>query len=148
MSTVKGTDGLSLNIQHEYVTLRTPNGNYTTSYGGARASGKLASHDTAFQTINEYVENSVKNSNMTYGDVMKTLLDPKILSSLWSEWNEKIQPNLFLPGDNVKFTDTYMLKRYPNGGKVVKVARKNVFIQLVDANEVCGFDYQLMIKTN
>ena len=128
MAIVKGTNGLSLNIQDDYLTLRTPNGNYTASFSGAKASGKLASDKNAFQSIDKYVENAVKNSN--YGDVMKTLLDPKLLTSLWPAWNEKIEPNLILVGDTVKFINSTFAKKYPNGYLVKKVARKNVFIQL------------------
>ena len=66
MAIVKGTNGLSLNIQHDYITLRTPNGNYTTSWGGAKASGKLGSHKTAFNNIDKFVQEKMKNS--TAGD--------------------------------------------------------------------------------
>lgn len=132
---------LSLNEQHEYITLRTPNGNYTISFGGAKATGKLAAHPTAFRNIDKYV----KNYN-TYGEAMKTLLDPVVLSGLWAEWNEKVEDNTFLPNDNVRFNNNIFIKKYPNGGVVKLVKRKNVYILLADTNETIGFDYQFLTK--
>lgn len=136
---------LSLNIQHDYITLRTPNGNFTTSWSGARSTGKLATHPTAFKKIDNYVETEKKKR--TVGEVMESLTDPKVLSKLWPEWDEVVEPNLFLTSDKVVFKkDCMFLKHYPKGGEVVKVARKNVYIRLLDTNEVIGFDYQLLNK--
>jgi len=144
MATLKGTNGLSLNIQHDYITLKTPNGNYTSSWGGAKASGKLAQDGKAFSAIDKYVQTKIKGSN--YGDVMKTLLNPTVLSSLWPDWNQKVEDNTFLPNDKVKFNQPMFIKKYPNGGVVTKVARKYVFIRLTDKNEVIGFDYNILVK--
>ena len=146
MSIVKGKNGLSLNIQHDYITLRTPNGNFTTSWSGAKASGKLAMNDKAFKAIDKYIQTKSKTSD--FGSVMNTLLDPKVLSSLWSEWNEEVKTNDFVINDNVKFiTNTIFATKYPNGGIVKSVSRKNVFITLVDGKqETIGFDYQVLIK--
>jgi len=136
---------LSLNIQHDYITLRTPNGNYTTKWSGAKASGKMATHPTAFKNIDTYVQTERKSRKL--GDVMLSLTDPKILSSLWSEWNESIEPNLFLPTNQVVFKESSLFtKRYPKGGIVKKVARKTVYIHLLDTNEIIGFDYQTLKK--
>lgn len=144
MATIKGKNGLSLNVQHDYITLKTPNGNYTTSWGGSKGSGKLGQNDKAFSAIDKYIETNRKNSNL--GDVMKTLLDPKVLSSLWSDWNEEIKKNDFIPTDTVKFNQPLFMKKYPNGGVVVKVAKKYVYIKLTDTNETIGFDYNTLVK--
>lgn len=144
MATIKGVKGLSLNVQHEYITLKTPNGNFTTSYRGARASGKLASNSTAFNALDKYVQTTMKKSNA--GDAMKNLLDPKVLTSLWPNWNDKVQENLFLPNDKVKFNESLFIKKYPNGGVVTKVAKKYVYLKLADTNEVIGFDYNTLVK--
>lgn len=144
MATIKGKSGLSLNVQHDYITLKTPNGNYTSSWGGSKGSGKLAQDDKSFVAIDKYVETNKKKSSV--GDVMKTLLDPKVLSSLWSNWNEEIKVNDFVPTDKVKFNITPFIKKYPRGGEVVKVAKKYVFIKLIDTNETIGFDYNVLVK--
>lgn len=135
---------LSLNNQHDYITLKTPNGNYTTKWNGAKASGKMATHPTAFKNIDIYVETERKSRKLI--DVMTSLTDEKILSTLWPEWNEPIEPNLFLPTNQVVFKDPFFAKRYPNGGVVKKVARKTVYIHLTDTNETIGFDYQTLKK--
>ncbi len=142
MAIVKGTNGLSLNVQHDYITLRTPNGNYTTSWSGAKATGKLATE--AFDTIDKYVQTKMKTSSA--GDAMESLLDTKVLSSLWKGWNQEIKPNLFLPNDTVKFTEPLFIKKYPKGGVVVKVSRKTVYIRLTGTTDVIGFDYQTLVK--
>jgi len=135
---------LSLNCQHDYITLKTPNGNYTTSWNGAKASGKMGYHPTAFRNIDRYVETERKTRKLI--DVMTSLTDPKILSTLWAEWDEKVEQNMFLPTDKVVFTQPFFIKRYPKGGVVTKVARKNVYIRLTDTNEVIGFDFQVLKK--
>ena len=144
MATVKGTKGLSLNIQHDYITLKTPNGNYTSSWSGAKASGKLATDGKAFSAIDKYVQTKIKGSN--YGDVMKTLLNPKVLTTLWPDWNQKVEENTFKPTDNVKFKEGLFVKKYPKGGVVTRVARKYVYMRLADTNEVIGFDYNILVK--
>ena len=144
MATIKGKDGLSLNVQHDYITLKTPNGNYTISWNGAKGSGKLSLNDKDFDAIDKYVQTNRKNSSV--GDVMKTLLDPKVLSTLWCDWNEEVKKNDFVPTDKVRFNSNPFLKKYPKGGEVVKVAKKYVFIKLIDTNETIGFDYNTLVK--
>lgn len=142
MATVKGTNGLSLNIQHDYITLKTPNGNFTTSWGGAKASGQLAKNSKAFNALDKYVQTSDN-----FGDAMKRLLDPTVLTSLWSDWNAEVKKNDFVPGDVVNFeANSLFKKKYPNGGVVNSVSRVNVFIKLADRTEICGFDYRELIK--
>lgn len=144
MATVKGTNGLSLNIQHDYLTLKTPNGNFTTSWGGAKASGKLAQNSKAFNALDNYVQTERKKSSV--GEAMKNLLNPEILTSLWSDWNAEVKKNTFAPGDVVKFESGSLFeKKYPNGGIVQSVSRVNVFIRLSE-KDICGFDYQTLVK--
>lgn len=142
MASIKGTNGLSLNIQHDYITLKTPNGNFTTSWGGAKASGKLAKNQKAFNALDKYVQ-----SSENFGDAMKNLLKPEILTTLWSDWNAPVKKNDFVPGDVVKFeSDSLFAKKYPNGGVVNSVSRVNVFIKLADCPGICGFDYKELVK--
>ena len=131
---------ITLNKQHDYITLKTPNGNFTASFNGEKATGKLGKHNTAFNSIRNYIKGF-----KTVGEAMENLTNPKVLETLWPEWNEKVEENLFLPGNNVEFNPGLFKKKYPNGGNVVQVKRKNVYIRLVDTNQVIGFDYQELI---
>lgn len=144
MAIIKGTNGLSLNEQHDFITLRTPNGNFTTSWNGAKASGKLARNSKAFNDLDKYIQTLSKTTSI--GVAMRSLLDTKVLTSIWSDWNEEVKQNMFLPEDKVVFLPGLFSKKFPKGGVVTKVATKNVFIRLSDTNEVCGFDYQCLIK--
>lgn len=132
---------LSLNNQHDYITLKTPNGNFTVSWGGYKASGKIQS---VFNSLVKYVETERKSRNL--GEVMESLTNPSILSSIWPEWNSPVEPNLFLPTNKIMFTEPLFLKKYPNGGVVKMVKRKTVYVLLTDTNQIIGFDYQTMKK--
>lgn len=141
MATIKSkfTDKLSLNVQHEYITLRTPNGNFTTSYAGARASGKLAAHPTAFKNLDKYC----RDSDLNYQQIMETLLDPKVLSTLWNEW-EEVQTKVSV-GDKVTFENKLFLKKYPQAGKVYSVKRKTAFVEFPNGEKI-GFDMSFLIQ--
>ncbi len=146
MATTKGTNGLSLNVQHDYITLKTPNGNFTINWGGAKATGKLASHSTAFKNLDKYVQDFL-NKGGNKGDAMNSLLNPEVLTSLWANWNDPVQENEFGIGDRVKFVPSIFIKKYPNGGVVVSVKKKTVYIRLADVNEgVVGFDCFNLVK--
>ena len=67
-----------LNIQRNYITLKLPVGNFTTSFGGAKASGQLVQMKGAFEALDKYVQTKSKTSNV--GDAMNDLLDPKLLT--------------------------------------------------------------------
>jgi len=146
MATTKSkfTPKLSLNVQHEYITLKTPNGNFTTSYRGAKASGKLAAHPTAFKELDKYIHQSVKDGKIkNYGDAMETLLDPKVLSKFWAEWDEDL--NVVGIGDKVTFTEKLFLKHHPNPGIVKEVKRKTAYVEFPDG-KVIGFDMGFLVK--
>ena len=134
---------LSLNVQHDYITLRTPNGNYTNSWGGSKASGNLVKSKNGFANIDRYVMTESKTS--TFMEVMERLTDESVLSKLWVEWDAPVLVNDFEPTERVVFNDKLFLKNYPNGGIVKKVSKKNVFVTLIGGKhdgETIGFDYQ------
>lgn len=134
---------LILNIQHEFISLKTPNGTFTTSYRGARASGKLASHPTAFHELDKFVQNLPKGSN--YGQRMAELLNPKILEVMWPQWNEK--KNVIEIGDTVTFNEPIFKKKYPNSGVVKSIKRNTAYVQFPDVNTHIGFDMSFLEKT-
>lgn len=150
MAVIKGKDKrLSLNVQHDYLTLRTPNGNYTTSWNGAKASGKLALNKEAFSKIDKFVETERNKSSV--GKAMELLLDPKVISKLWKEWSVVNEPVKVT--DSVVFIDeSSFSKRYPKGGVVVKASRKTVYIKITEdlkgkeTGKVIGFDSLVLKK--
>jgi hypothetical protein len=50
------TPAPKLNVQHNYITLKLPTGNFTTSYGGAKCSGQLVKMKGAFEALDKYVQ--------------------------------------------------------------------------------------------
>lgn len=111
---------LSLNFQHEFITLRTPNGNFTTSFGGAKASGIMASVPGLLSQL----DNFVKNFSGTKGDAMRALMDEQKLASFWPDWNKKYEIK-FVVGDTVSVDG---MTKYQNG-KVEKMNKKTASVR-------------------
>src|SRR6185369_6891930 len=104
--------GLSLNIQHDYITLRTPTGNYTSSYGGEKISGQLGMIPGAFTAINKYIDTETKVNKRNFGEVMNDLLDPKLMDRLAPGWDKPKTIDI-APTDKVKFSEGIIAKKYP-----------------------------------
>ena len=128
--TIKGPRGLSVNLQHDYLTLKTPVGNFTTGRSGAKASGQLTSIPGAFKAIDDYVENAVKNKK-SYGEAFKDLLDPKLMDVLVPGWDKPKVVNV-ADGDRVVFSDEYFKKQYPGEYNVKYVKGKYAYLELPD----------------
>ena len=64
-----------LNVQHSYITLKLPTGNFTTSFGGAKVSGQLVKMKGAFEALDSYVRNASKTKS--FGEAMNDLLDTR-----------------------------------------------------------------------
>lgn len=139
---------LTLNEQHDYITLRTPNGNFTRSWCSSKATGLLGKNNSCFMNIENYINNYIKTDGATVGEAMKNLTDPKILTTLFPDWNLPVEENSFSQGQSVTFKNPIFLKKYPNGGVVESVKKKYVYLTLTDTKgEVCGFDYlELKLK--
>ena len=128
------TPKLSLNVQHDYITLRTPNGNFTTGYGGVKASGKIAKH---FDALDRYA-NKEYDGKGNYLEHLSKLLDPKFLEKFFPDWDAPL--NVVKVGDVVKVPN--FAKKYPDAGTVVSVSKKTAQIQF--ANVKMGFDMSEM----
>jgi len=121
MATEKSKSGLSsLNLQHEYITLKCPNGNFTTSFGGITASGALASNKEAFDKLDAHVKNFTGNK----GDAMRSLLNEELLTTLWPDWNKKTTIKIGI-GDIVSIKG---MPKYKDG-KVEKLNTKNAKVR-------------------
>ncbi len=110
---------LSLNFQHDYITLRTPNGNFTTSYGGAKVSGRMASEPGLFKQLDTFVQ----TFQGTKGDAMRALMDEQKLTSFWPDWNKKYEIK-FGVGDIVSVDG---MPKYKDG-KIQKMNKKTASV--------------------
>ena len=118
MPTVKPT----LNIQHEYITLKMPNGNFTVSYRGCKATGGIVNAGAGvFQRFVNFVEN--KENGESYGERMEKLTDTTILTSIWSDWN-KVEKNPFKINDEV----TVPKKPQFGFGTIYKITKKSCYV--------------------
>lgn len=84
--TFKGKRGLSLNIQHDCLTLKMPTGNFTYNRSGTKASGQFAHMKGAFDALNKYVQTEGKNK--TNAEVFKDLLNPDLMDKLVPGWDK------------------------------------------------------------
>ena len=138
--TIKGPRGLSANIQHDYLTLKMPVGNYTAGRYGAKASGQLVTMKGAFEAIDKYVEDAVKNDKKTYGDVFKELVSkPEILDKLVPGW-DKPKEVIIAKGDTVKMSEPAFAKKYPAEYEVIDVRKTNVFIKVPKKGSTTEFE--------
>lgn len=133
---------LSLNIQHDYITLKTPNGNYTQSYGGVKATGKLA---VAFNSINNFVKAELAKENANLGDVMQMLTNEELMTSLWPDWNKNFIPDIKV-GDTVTFDNVTFLKKYPQPGIITEIKKKYAFINFPNTSNSIGFEMCYLVK--
>ncbi len=140
-TTTKSTSvktSLSINIQQDYITLKTPNGSFISSWNGAKASGKLASDTKSFNAIDEYV----KSFQGTVSEAIKSLTDPTTLTKLWPAWNQEAPKTVIKISDKVAFKARSPFKRkYKEDYYVVaKIASKGVYVRV--GKELVPFDAQ------
>jgi predicted ATP-dependent Lon-type protease len=129
-----------LNIQHNYITLKLPTGNFTTSYGGAKCSGQLVKMKGAFTALDTYVQTASKTKS--YGEAMNDLLNPVLLTKLVPGWDKPVIADTFVTGDSVSFTDGMFAKKYPGKFEVASVKGKYVYIKVTNKKgitETVGF---------
>jgi hypothetical protein len=142
MATIKSKThkGLSLNVQYDYITLKTPNGNFTRSRYGSKSTGKMAAHPTAFRSIDNFIDNE---NSTTLQASMERLLDPKTISKLFPEFDEEVPQ--FSVGDTARYTGGH--KEFAGlVGEVKKVKIKNVFILFPGRTSAIGFDKSFVEK--
>jgi hypothetical protein len=139
-STVKSI-APKLNVQHSYITLKLPVGNFTTSYSGAKVSGQLVKIKGAFEALDNYVQTESKTRSV--GDAMNDLLNVKLLNKLVPGWDKPIIADVFSPGENVSFKDGAFAKKYPGKYEVSSVKRKYTYLKITNKYgivENIGFD--------
>ncbi len=142
MATIKSKShkGLSLNVQFDYITLKTPNGNFTRSRYGSKSTGKLAAHPTAFRSIDNFI-NDQKGMNLQ--ESMERLLDPSVLSKLFPGFDEAI-PQISV-GDSVRYEGG--VKEFDGlVGEVKSVKPKYAFIQFPGRSGAIGLDKSFLKK--
>jgi hypothetical protein len=143
----KKTAAPKLNIQHNYITLKLPTGNFTTSYGGAKASGQLAKMPGAFQALDKYVQTAGKTKS--FGEAMNDLLNPVLLDQLVPGWDKPVIAEVFVAGDKVVFKSGMFAKKYPGTYDVRSQKGKYTYITVtnkVGVAENVGFDSTELTK--
>lgn len=143
----KKTAAPKLNIQHNYITLKLPTGNFTTSYGGAKASGQLAKMPGAFQALDKYVQTAGKTKS--FGEAMNDLLNPVLLNKLVPGWDKPVIAEVFVAGDKVVFKSGMFAKKYPGTYDVRSQKGKYTYITVVNkvgVAENIGFDSTELTK--
>ncbi len=143
----KKTAAPKLNIQHSYITLKLPTGNFTTSYSGAKASGQLAKMPGAFTALDRYVQNATKTKSV--GDAMNDLLNPALLNQLVPGWDKPVIAETFIVGDKVAFKSGLFAKKYPGTYEVKGTKGKYTYISVANKAgnaEIVGFDSTELAK--
>lgn len=129
-----------LNIQHHYITLKLPVGNFTTSFSGAKASGQLATMSKAFTALDNYVQTASKTK--TVGEAMNDLLNPALLDKLVPGWDSPVVAETFVPGDKVSLKSDLLSKKYPGQYEVKMTKGKYTYITVTNKSgvkELIGF---------
>ena len=143
----KKTAAPKLNIQHNYITLKLPTGNFTTSYGGAKASGQLAKMPGTFTALDKYVQTAGKTKS--FGEAMNDLLNPVLLNKLVPGWDKPVIAEVFVAGDKVVFKSGAFAKKYPGTYDVRSQKGKYTYITVVNkvgVAENVGFDSTELTK--
>ena len=143
----KKTAAPKLNIQHNYITLKLPTGNFTTSYGGAKASGQLTKMPGAFTALDKYVQTAGKTKS--FGEAMNDLLNPVLLDQLVPGWDKPVIAEVFVTGDKVVFKSGMFAKKYPGTYDVRSQKGKYTYITVVNkvgVAENVGFDSTELTK--
>ena len=141
MATKTKTSTPKLNIQRNYITLKLPTGNFTSSFSGAKASGQLVKMKGAFQALDKYVQTAIKTKS--YGEAMNDLLNPTLLNKLVPGWDKPVVAEVFTVGDKVSFKDSLFSKKYPGTYDVRLQKGKYTYITVVNKLGVAsnvGFD--------
>ena len=116
------TSKLSLNTQHDYITLRTPNGNFTVNRSGYKATGNI--DNTVFDNLVNFVKTGM------VGERMEQLLNPSVLSKFFPNWDAAVNTPTLKVGQTVKVDDPLVLKSYGTiQGVVEKINTKNVVVR-------------------
>lgn len=136
---------LTLNEQHDYITLRTPNGNFTTSRYGAKGSGRAME---VMHILDKFVQTEVKKPGATYGSVMRMLTNEEVLSSLWPDWDKVHTLDITNEdiGKTVTLNEKLFLKKYPTPGILREIKKKYGYIEFPGSNARVGFELRFIVK--
>ena len=141
MATKTKTSTPKLNIQKNYITLKLPTGNFTTSFGGAKVSGQLVKMKGAFQSLDNYVQTASKTKS--FGEAMNDLLNPTLLNKLVPGWDKPVVAEVLTVGDKVVFKSELFSKKYPGTYDVRLQKGKYTYITVVNklgVASIVGFD--------
>lgn len=110
------------------MSLVTPNGRFSMSYSGERASGYLAhaSQSKAFHALINFVNAESVKEGMNNGKAFAMLADEKLLTTLWPEWNKSTE-NPFKSGQRVQMSMEKYRAKY-GLGTIAETKGKDVIV--------------------
>ena len=73
---------ISLKVEFNKITMKTPNGNFTYGESKITASGKLSLNKIAFNKMIQFIEKS-----KIIGEGMNKLATESVLNEIWPEWS-------------------------------------------------------------
>lgn len=133
---------LSLNVQFDYITLKTPNGTFTSGRSGLKSTGRLAE---VFDKIVKAYDLEMKKKGATIMTVMEKFTDEYFMSDLWPEWNKE-HINEITGGCTIEFTHPAFTKKYPGKGLVTEIKKKYAYVKFPNEPRPIGFDMIYMKK--
>ena len=124
---------------HDYMTIRTANGNFTGSWSGYKVSGRLAQDKTGvFDRLIKFADDP--NNGKTFGERMEKLTDVKVLSKLWPEW-DKVYTNTISVNDRVRVTVKPKMT-----GTVISSTEKECIVKWDKKGDKSRIDFTLLEK--
>lgn len=108
----------SVNYQHDYITIKFPNGNFTLSRSGYKASGDI--NNNVFNGLMRYFETVEGNIR----EKIENLFSSGVISQIYPNWDVKIEYDF-------KVDDEVVLnyKGQAHVGKIVKISKKNASVR-------------------
>lgn len=123
----KAKKTLSINTQYDYITMKTPNGNFTANRSGYKATGQLAKDAESFNRICRFIDAETKGSNT--GSAMNQLLNPSIMAKLFPGYDKIVVLPDFKVGARAKYIGDYQ-KYQGLEGVIKEVTSKYVRINM------------------
>jgi len=112
-------------VNHDYLSVVTPNGRFTLNRSGYKASGLMCVGKT-FNNIAKHVDEQLAKG-LNNEEALKTLLDEKTMSKLFPDWNK--EDIVYTAGQTVKLISVFA-KKYPSNYEIVEVKRKTIYLNL------------------
>lgn len=128
MGVVMAKNAITINVQHDYITLRTPHGSFTRSRMGAKCSGQLAHLRGAVERLDAWVFHQAEVPGCDTGKAMRMLAEQ--FYDVLPEAKDLQPPVRFSMGQKVQFIHAAFIKKFP-GEHVVVLARPTTVVLML-----------------